>query len=107
MVKRLVAGLDRYLEGKGYASLADLRGNALPNLVQFPQLDLSYKLLAAVVPEKCNGCGLCVTACDSGGYQAIKLVEGTAVADEFLCDGCGLCVGICPTRGIVMVPVPE
>jgi dihydropyrimidine dehydrogenase (NAD+) subunit PreA len=105
LVQRLIRGLERYLAVGGYSSPSDIQGKAQPHIVQFPDLDLSYKLLAAVEPDKCNGCGLCVTACASGGYQAIELIDDKAVVDELLCDGCGLCVGICPTTGIVMVPI--
>jgi len=44
-------------------------------------------------PERCTGCGLCVSECP---YGAISLSEGRAVVDEALCVGCGACVPICP-----------
>ena len=102
LVKRLTRGLEQYLDVHGYTSIADIRGKALPHIVQFPALDLTYKLLAAIDPERCNGCGLCVTACASGGYQAIELVDDKGVVDQYRCDGCGLCVGICPSEAITM-----
>jgi dihydropyrimidine dehydrogenase (NAD+) subunit PreA len=104
LVGRLVRGLEQYLQKGGYASPKEIQGRAQRHIVQFPDLDLSYKLVAAIDLEKCNGCGLCVTACASGGYQAIGLLENQAVVDELRCDGCGLCVGICPTSAIEMVP---
>lgn len=102
LVKRLCKGLERYLDAHGYASIAAFKGRAQPNIVQFPDLDLTYKLLATIDPERCNACGLCVTACDSGGYQAIELVDDKGMVDEVRCDGCGLCVGICPPAAITM-----
>lgn len=40
--------------------------------------------------DKCNGCGLCVTACHEG---AIGLVEGKArLMREDYCDGLGDCL---------------
>ena len=48
--------------------------------------------------EKCNGCGLCVSACHEG---AIELVEGKAMLTrEDYCDGLGDCLPACPTGAI-------
>ena len=48
--------------------------------------------------EKCNGCGLCVTACHEG---AIGLVAGKAtLLREDYCDGLGDCLPACPMNAI-------
>ena len=48
--------------------------------------------------EKCNGCGLCVSACHEG---AIDLVNGKAkLVRENFCDGFGDCLPGCPTGAI-------
>lgn len=48
--------------------------------------------------EKCNGCGLCLTACHEG---AIGMKDGKAVLlrDDY-CDGLGDCLPACPTGAI-------
>lgn len=48
--------------------------------------------------EKCNGCGLCATACHEG---AIGMIDGKAklLRDDF-CDGMGDCLPNCPTGAI-------
>ena len=51
--------------------------------------------------EKCDGCGLCVTACHEG---AIELVDGKAeLVREDVCDGLGDCLPACP-RGAISFP---
>jgi NAD-dependent dihydropyrimidine dehydrogenase PreA subunit len=48
--------------------------------------------------EKCNGCGLCATACHEG---AIDLIDGKAkLVRENFCDGFGDCLPNCPTGAI-------
>ena len=48
--------------------------------------------------EKCNGCGLCATACHEG---AIDIINGKAkLVRENFCDGFGDCLPGCPTGAI-------
>ena len=48
--------------------------------------------------DKCDGCGLCVSACHEG---AIVIEEGKArLLREDYCDGLGNCLPVCPTGAI-------
>lgn len=48
--------------------------------------------------EKCNGCGICATACHEG---AIDIIDGKAkLVREHFCDGFGDCLPGCPTGEI-------
>mgnify|MGYP000982273753 CR=1 FL=1 len=50
--------------------------------------------------DKCNGCGICVTACHEG---ALRMINGKArLISEAYCDGLGACLPECPTGAITI-----
>lgn len=106
IIEKLIEGLQGYLEKNGYETPLDIIGKALPNIGKFPDLNLEVELVASIDEARCNGCGICVKACTSGGYQAITMDEDKEVArvDFLKCDGCGLCVGVCPLGIVVLNP---
>ena len=54
--------------------------------------------------EKCNGCGLCASACHEG---AIDIIDGKArLVRENFCDGLGDCLPGCPTGAIAFGGCP-
>ncbi|MBC7169891.1 ATP-binding protein [Candidatus Bipolaricaulota bacterium] len=56
---------------------------------------------AEVDPDRCTGCGACLSACRFGAVGQI----GTSVRiDPLSCEGCGACAFVCPTGAIAMQP---
>ena len=61
---------------------------------------MAMRNIVRIDEEKCNGCGLCVTACAEG---AIEIVDGKAkLISEIYCDGLGACLGECPKDAITI-----
>ncbi len=123
IVEDLVDGLDGYLDDMGFASVAELRGRAVPAFTEWGDLDMNYKVVARIDAAACIGCDLCFVACRDGAVACIHLPErppaaspaGTDAArrsapriDEPACIGCNLCSHVCPVDGcITMVAIDE
>ena len=88
---KTLARLERWLDERGYARLAELRGMALSHLEKpMPHASLTFVFDA----DTCNQCGRCITAC---AYRARDLLpDGQMSLDEGMCRSCGLCVSVCP-----------
>ena len=113
IVEDLSDGLANWMDDRGYRTLSDFRGRAVPNIAKWEDLDLNYHLVASIDQDKCIGCELCWTACEDGAHQAIKRHmrnNGGPVVEivEHACVGCNLCSQVCPVEGcITMKEVPN
>jgi dihydropyrimidine dehydrogenase (NAD+) subunit PreA len=125
IVEDMIDGLSGYLLSKGMKSVRELRGKAVPAYVEWGDLDLNYKVVAHVDPERCIGCNLCYVACRDAAVNCIHnageapapghvaptreaaaaatRAKGTHVVwvDETECIGCNLCSHVCPVQGCI------
>ncbi len=108
IVEDMIEGLTEYMNLKGFETLDQMVGRAIPSYSEWGNLDLNYETIAKIDADKCIGCQLCVVACHDGAHQCIHPTgEGRVpVVDEDECVGCNLCNIVCPVEGcITMVEV--
>lgn len=103
IVREMEAGLIQFMKEKGYTTIYDFAGKALPNVTEWKHLNLKHKVVANINPDKCIGCELCYIACDDGAHQAIGLTEGSRIPNiiEENCVGCNLCSLVCPVENCI------
>ncbi|MDC0678494.1 MULTISPECIES: NAD-dependent dihydropyrimidine dehydrogenase subunit PreA [Sorangium] len=73
IVEEMIEGLSDWLDDHGMRSVNELRGRAIPQVQEWGELDLSYRVVADISADKCIGCQLCYVACMDGAHQCIHL----------------------------------
>jgi dihydropyrimidine dehydrogenase (NAD+) subunit PreA len=120
IVEDLTDGLSNWMDEKGYKTIYDFAGLAAGKFRAWEDLDLSYKVVAKINPDKCIGCQLCFVACRDGSHECIYIpgaedgkapqalpgFERVPWVAEDECTGCNLCSLVCPVdECITMTPV--
>ncbi len=109
IVQEMIDGLSEWMDQKGYKSISDFQGMAVPNVTDWQYLNLNYITKAHIDQDACIKCGRCYAACEDTSHQAImKEKDGVrhfeVMDDE--CVGCNLCVNVCPVESCIsMVPM--
>ncbi len=99
VVQEMIAGLSDWMDDKGYASVAEVSGRAVPNVTDWQYLNLNYVTKARIDQDLCIKCGRCYAACEDTSHQAIAMSDDrvfTVIDEE--CVACNLCVDVCPVE---------
>jgi len=73
---------------------ADLHIILEPGVIE--KHEFSCGKIAVIDPEKCNRCGVCISA------HRFDAISKDFVEDPLSCEGCGVCFHICPSKAIKM-----
>ncbi|WP_406870616.1 NAD-dependent dihydropyrimidine dehydrogenase subunit PreA [Thioclava sp. 'Guangxiensis'] len=103
VVQEMISGLSQYMDEKGFTSIDELVGRAVPNTTDWQYLNLNYVTKAEINQDDCIKCGRCYAVCEDTSHQAIAVSEDRvySVKDEE-CVACNLCVDVCPVECITM-----
>jgi len=104
IVEEMISGLSNFMDEKGYETIDDFRGLALPKFAEWQHLNLNYVVKASIDQDLCISCGRCHQVCEDTSHQAItNMVDGKRkfeVKDEE-CVGCNLCAIVCPIQDCI------
>ncbi|NDU99732.1 NAD-dependent dihydropyrimidine dehydrogenase subunit PreA [Pseudoroseicyclus tamaricis] len=102
IVDEMKRGLSGWMDEKGYASVSDFVGRAVPNVTDWQYLNLNYVTKARIDQDLCIKCGRCYAACEDTSHQAIAMKPGRVfeVKDDE-CVACNLCVDVCPVEDCI------
>ena len=102
VVEEMISGLSQWMDEKGYASVDEVVGRAVPNVRAWQHLNLNFIAKAKIDQDKCINCGRCYAACEDTSHQAISMSPDRVFEvqnDE--CVACNLCVVVCPIEGCI------
>ena len=99
IVQEMHSGLSNYMDEKGFNSVSEIVGKALPTVSAWQFLNLQHITKAVINQDSCIQCGRCHIACEDTSHQAITASKDGKryfEVQEDECVGCNLCVVACP-----------
>jgi dihydropyrimidine dehydrogenase (NAD+) subunit PreA len=102
IVQEMISGLSQWMDEKGYHSIDDFVGAAVPKVVDWQYLNLNHVTKARIDQDACIKCGRCYAACEDTSHQAISMsLERVFDVKDDECVACNLCVNVCPVEGCI------
>jgi len=102
IVEEMKAGLSDWMDQKGYASVDQVTGRAVPNVTDWQYLNLNYVTKARIDQDACIKCGRCYAACEDTSHQAIWMKPGRVFeVNDAECVACNLCIDVCPVENCI------
>jgi len=100
IVEDILEGLSYFMADHGFASLSEVVGKGLPNIVPTDQFDLTRQGRASYDLDRCVGCGQCYIVCQDAGGQCLRwdAKRRRPVMDEKKCLSCMICSFACPVK---------
>jgi dihydropyrimidine dehydrogenase (NAD+) subunit PreA len=104
IIDDLAHGLSNFLDAKGFTSVRELVGKAVPSVTDWQYLNLNHVDKAYIDQDLCIKCGRCHIVCEDTSHQAITATVNGARHFEVIdaeCVGCNLCVSVCPVESCI------
>ena len=106
IISEMTDGMQRWMEETGYQTIDEFRGGALPNVVDWNDLNMAFDSKAVIDPSLCIECGRCYAACEDTSHQAIDVTRNQQggrqyTVNEEECVGCNLCWHTCPVPNCI------
>ena len=102
IIKEMTAGLSDWMDEKGYTSIDEVSGRAVPNVTDWQFLNLNFVTKARIDQDLCIKCGRCYAACEDTSHQAISMsLDRVFVVIDEECVACNLCINVCPVADCI------
>ncbi|OFX60192.1 MAG: hypothetical protein A2046_06700 [Bacteroidetes bacterium GWA2_30_7] len=98
IIEKILEGLENHLLEKGFDSINQVIGKALPNITSIDKIDTNHRGYAQFDTDRCTHCKKCYTSCHDAGGQCIIWNESTktpSLSHKDKCHSCMICADVC------------